>query len=204
MNRPVQVVVLLFCFVAGSCDSADTTVVAPDYPNAAAAIPDIPFIPTPNDVVDRMLELACIEKRDIVYDLGCGDGRILVEAAKKYGCRCVGCDIDPRRIGQSKENVKRAHVEDLVKVEQQDMFEVDLRQACVVFLYLSPRANVRLLPQLEKLPPGSRIISHQFGIRGIKPDKIVEVDSKEDHHKHKLFLWRTPLEQRTATNRKSP
>jgi SAM-dependent methyltransferase len=134
----------------------------------------------------------------MVYDLGCGDGRILVEAAKKYGCRGAGYDIDPRRVEESKENVKRGHVENLVKIEKQDVFGVDLRQASVVLLYLSPKANVRLFPQLEKLPPGSRIVSHQFEIRGIKPDNVIEVESKEDRHKHTLFLWKTPLEKRTA------
>ncbi len=151
-----------------------------------------------------MLDLACVTRRDLVYDLGCGDGRILVAAAKKYRCRGMGCDIDPRRVKQSKENVKRGHVENLVKIEKQDLFGVDLRHATVVVLYLSPRSNVRLLPQLEKLAPGSRIVSHQFEISGIKPDKVIEVESNEDHHKHTLFLWKTPLNEQTANDGRPP
>jgi hypothetical protein len=116
----------------------------------------------------------------------------------------VGYDIDPRRVEESKENVKTGHVESLVKIEKQDVLGVDLRRASVVFLYLSPRANVRLFPQLEKLAPGSRIVSHQFEIRGVKPDNVIEVESKEDHHKHALFLWKTPLEKQTASDGRPP
>ncbi len=163
-------------------------------------IPDILFIPTPKDVVVRMLELACATRRDMVYDLGCGDGRIVVEAARKYGCQGAGYDIDPRRVEESKENVKRARVENLVKIEKQDVFGLDLRRASVVVLYLSPNANVRLIPQLEKLRPGSRIVSHQFDIRGFKPDKVIEVESNEDHHKHTLFLWKTPLKKENLSD----
>ncbi len=117
----------------------------------------------------------------------------MVAAAKRYGCRAVGYDIDPRRVEQSRVNAKRAGVENLVKIERRDLFEVDLRRASVVVLYLSPKSNARLLPQLERLAPGSRIVSHQFDIRGIRPDKVIEVYSKEDRHRHTLFLWKTPL-----------
>jgi precorrin-6B methylase 2 len=204
MNRWIQVVALIFCVAGGPFAAAEPTTTTPADSNPAAAIPDILFIPTPSDVVDRMMELARVKKGDVVYDLGCGDGRILVAAAKKCGCRGVGFDIDPRRVEESEANVKKDGVENLVKIEKRDLFGVDLRPASVVVLYLSPKANALLLPQLEKLAPGSRIVSHQFDIREIKPDKVIEVNSKEDHHKHTLFLWKTPLKKRTLSDRRPP
>ena len=192
MNCAMQVAALAFCLTLATLLSAEAAAIAAD-PNEAAAIPDILFIPTPNDVAERMLELAGVKKEDVVYDLGCGDGRILVTAAKKYGCQGVGLDIDPRRVEESVANVKKNRVEQLVKIEKRDLFAIDLGRASVVILYLSPKSNARLLPQLEKLAPGSRIVSHQFEIPGIMPDQIIEVQSKEDHHKHNLFLWKTPL-----------
>ena len=191
----MQVVALIFGLAGGCTGPSDRTVVVPANRSAAAPIPDILFIPTPHDVVDRMLELARVTRGDLVYDLGCGDGRIVVAAARKYGCRAVGFDIDPRRVAESRENVRQNGVQGLVRIEERDLFGADLRQATVVVLYLSPKANIRLLPQLEKLAPGSRIVSHEFDIRGIKPDSVIELDSKEDHHKHTLFLWTTPLKK---------
>ena len=163
---------------------------------AAPAVPDVVYIPTPHDVVDRMLRLAEVTRRDVVYDLGCGDGRILVAAARKYGCRGVGFDIDLLRIEDARTNVRRGGVESLVQIEQQDLFRADLRPATVVVLYLCSEYNTKLLPQLEKLPPGSRIVSHQFGMDGMTPDKVVEETSAADGHKHTLYLWTTPLRKR--------
>jgi SAM-dependent methyltransferase len=197
MSGPMQVVALVFCFGSAALILAETSA-SPAEPKGSAAIPDILFIPTPNDVVDRMLELAGVKKQDLVYDLGCGDGRIVVAAAKKFGCRAMGVDIDPRRVEQSRVNAKKARVENLVKIEKQDLFLVDLRPASVVVLYLSPKANARLIPQLEKLAPGSRVVSHQFEIPGLKPDQVIEVQSKENRHKHTLYLWKTPLKKQTS------
>jgi len=162
--------------------------------------PDVVFVPTPNDVVDKMLELADVKKTDILYDLGCGDGRIIVAAAKKVGCRAIGYDIDPRRVKESRENVKKNQVEELVRIEQKDIFTLDLSEASVVTLYLLPRLNVKLIPQLRKLKPGSRIVSHDFRMKGIDPDKTVKITSKEDGNDHKIFLWTTPLKEPKKTS----
>jgi uncharacterized protein (TIGR03000 family) len=155
--------------------------------------PDVVFVPTPQAVVDRMLELANVTKDDVVYDLGCGDGRIVVTAAKKYGCKAYGFDVDPERIAESKENVKKNGVEDLVTIEKKDIFKLDLSKASVVTLYLLPSLNVKLVPQLEKLKPGSRIVSHAFDMEGYKPKEVVKV--KADGEEHRVFLWVTPLEK---------
>ncbi|MGD0896280.1 MAG: methyltransferase domain-containing protein [Thermoguttaceae bacterium] len=157
---------------------------------------DVVYVPTPNDVVAKMLELARVAKDDVVYDLGCGDGRIVVLAAKKYGCKGVGYDIDPQRIKECRANAEKYQVTDLVRFEQKDIFTLDLSKASVVTLYLLPDLNVRLIPQLEKLKPGSRIVSHDFSMKGhVKPDKVVTVQSKEDNVEHTLYLWTAPLKK---------
>ena len=170
---------------------------ANDSPDPART-PDVVYVPTPNDVVSKMLELAKVRKNDVVYDLGCGDGRIVVTAAKKYGCKAVGFDIDLERIFESRRNVRKNGVEDLVRIEDQNIFAVDLRPATVVTLYLLPSLNSKLVPQLEKLEPGSRIISHDFRIKGHEPDKIVNVESAEDKNSHRVFLWIAPLKRSEA------
>jgi precorrin-6B methylase 2 len=154
--------------------------------------PDVVYVPTPQEVVDKMLELAKVTKKDVVYDLGCGDGRIVVTAAKKYGCKAVGFDVDPRRIKASKENVEKNKVGGLVKIEQKDIFTLDLSPASVITLYLLPSLNVKLIPQLKKLKPGSRIVSHAFDMEGVKPDRVVRVPCK-DGVERTVYLWTTPL-----------
>lgn len=149
--------------------------------------PDVIFVPTPQAVVDRMLELADIKIDDVVYDLGCGDGRIVISAAKKYGVKAVGFDIDPKRVKESQENVRLNHLENLVTIKQQDIFELDLSKANVVTLYLLPSLNVRLIPQLEKMKPGCRILSHAFEMQGVKPDQVVHVGDRV------IYKWTTPL-----------
>jgi SAM-dependent methyltransferase len=156
--------------------------------------PDIYWVPTPQVVVDKMLEMAKVTRKDLVYDLGCGDGRIVVTAAKKYGCKAVGYDIDPERVKVSKEAVKKAKVGKLVKIEEADVFTLDLSKASVITLYLLPALNVKLIPQLEKLKPGSRIVSHDFDMKGVKPDKVVTLKDK-DGEEHKVYLWTTPLKK---------
>jgi len=157
--------------------------------------PDVVFVPTPQEVVEKMLELAKVTKKDLVYDLGCGDGRIVVTAAKKYGCKAVGYDINPVRVKESLENVKKNKVEKLVTIERKDIFKLDLSKANVITLYLLPSLNVKLIPQLEKLKPGSRIVSHDFAMAGVTPDKKVEVKSKEDERGHTVYFWTTPLKK---------
>jgi SAM-dependent methyltransferase len=156
--------------------------------------PDVIFVPTPQEVVDKMLELAEVKKDDLVYDLGCGDGIIVVTAAKKYGCKAVGFDIDPQRIKESNERVKKEGVEKLVQIKQEDIFTLDLSPASVVTLYLLRSLNAKLIPQLEKMKPGSRIVSHDFDMPGVKPKKHIMVELK-DGRKKPVYLWVTPLER---------
>jgi len=155
--------------------------------------PDVVFVPTPQAVVDKMLELAKVTKDDVVYDLGCGDGRIVVTAAKKYGCRAYGFDIDPKRVRESLENVETNGVSHLVTIQQQDIFALDLSPASVVTLYLLPSLNVKLIPQLDKLKPGSRIVSHAFDMKGVAPEAVVNVDG--DGYGRTVYFWTTPLKK---------
>jgi len=163
--------------------------------------PDVVFVPTPQKVVDKMLELAQVTKDDLVYDLGCGDGRIVVTAAKKYGCKAVGYDIARKRIKESLANVEKNNVEHLVRIEQKDIFTLDLSKANVVTLYLLPSLNVKLIPQLEKLKPGSRIVSHAFDMKGVKPDKVVTIpDENDDYGDRTVYLWTTPLKKEDVSD----
>jgi hypothetical protein len=155
--------------------------------------PDVVFVPTPPEVVAKMLELAKVTKDDVVYDLGCGDGRIVVAAAK-LGCRAYGFDVDPRRIKESQENVLENGVGRLATIAQKDIFTLDLSKASVVTLYLLPSLNVKLIPQLEKLQPGSRIVSHDFDMKGVTPDQVVEVNG-EGGYRHRVYLWTAPLKK---------
>ena len=159
--------------------------------------PDVIFVPTPDDVVAKMLEMADVKKTDLLYDLGCGDGRIVVTAAKKVGCKAKGFDVDPQRIKESLENVKKNKVGNLVKIEQKDIFTLDLSPANVVTLYLLPSLNVKLIPQLEKLKPGSRIVSHDFDMRGVIPDREEKFKDK-DGNSHTVYLWTTPLKKESS------
>jgi ribosomal protein L11 methylase PrmA len=151
------------------------------------------YLPTPQDVVERMLASAAISKNDLVYDLGCGDGRVLVTAAKTYGCRCRGYDVDPLRVRDSLRNARQHGVEELIEVERKDIFTLDLKEADVVFLYLLPELNVRLIPQLQQLKPGTRIVSHLFDMQGVTPDKVLHFNSSEDSSDHVVYVWTAPL-----------
>jgi SAM-dependent methyltransferase len=150
-----------------------------------------PYVPTPQDVVDRMLELAEVTSKDVVYDLGCGDGRIVITAAKKYGAHGVGVDIDPDRIRESEANAKMAGVEKLVSFKLQDATTVDVSSASVVTLYLLSASNLKLRPILTKqLKPGSRIVSHAFSMGDWDP---LKTDSFTDGNGYTrtLYLWKT-------------
>jgi SAM-dependent methyltransferase len=149
-----------------------------------------PYIPTPHDVVSRMLKLAKVTKDDVVYDLGCGDGRIVIAAAKQYGARGVGVDIDPKRIEESIANAKAAGVDELVEFRLQDALTVDVSPATVVTLYLLSSSNAKLRPILTRqLRPGARIIAHAFSMGPTWPaeeiDRFVSVDGNETT----LYLW---------------
>jgi SAM-dependent methyltransferase len=139
-------------------------------------IPEVPYVPTPEEVVMEMLKMAGVNQNDIVYDLGCGDGRIVITAAKVFGARGVGVDNDPNLIRQSHENARKAGVADRVRFIEQDLFETDIREATVVALYLLPELNLQLRPKLFRdLRPGSRIVAHEFDMGDWKPDNMAKM-----------------------------
>jgi len=157
--------------------------------------PDVIFVPTPQEVVDKMLEVAKVTEKDVVYDLGCGDGRIVCTAAKKYKCKAFGFDVDPRRIKDSEKTKSELtkEIQKLVTIEKKDIFKLDLSDASVVTLYLLPRLNVQLIPQLKKLKDGSRIVSHDFDMKGVTPDEGFPITVKAGDRNHTVFKWTTPL-----------
>ena len=141
-------------------------------------LPDVEFVPTPHEVVAEMLNMAEVTKEDVVYDLGCGDGRIVIAAAKHYGARGVGVDIDPQLIKVCRENARKAGVTNRVTFLLRDLFETELREATVVALYLTPELNLQLRPKLfRELKPGARIVSHDFDMGDWKPDAMREMQN---------------------------
>jgi precorrin-6B methylase 2 len=182
-----------FCSKSAAQEAVKEKAAAQEEEPKTIREPDVIFVPTPHEVVAKMLELADVKKTDVVYDLGCGDGRIVVAAAKK-GCKAFGFDIDPQRIKEARANVRKNKVEKLATIEQKDIFTLDLSKANVITLYLLPSLNVKLIPQLEKLKPGSRIVSHDFDMEGVKPDKVVDFKEK-DGASHTIYLWTTPLKK---------
>ncbi len=171
--------VLLFT----SCDFIQD--ITKDWTNGEAS-----FIPTPIEVVDRMLELAQVSKNDVVYDLGSGDGRIVIKAAKEYGARGVGIEIDPKLVKQSRAKAKEDGVSHLVEFRVQDVMKVDVSDATVVTIYLTSEFNSKLRPILEKqLRPGARVVSHDHETKGWTPDKV-EIMPGGLLHTHRIYLWR--------------
>jgi len=146
--------------------------------------PDVIYVPTPQEVVDAMLALAAVTSKDVVYDLGSGDGRIPITAAQKYGARAVGIDINPQRIKEANENLAKANVGDKVKFLNQDLFETDIKEATVVTLYLLPSLNLKLMPTLKALRKGTRIVSHSFDMGSEwRPEKKQDVNGK------RIYYW---------------
>ncbi|HEX4595998.1 MAG TPA: class I SAM-dependent methyltransferase [Bryobacteraceae bacterium] len=159
---------------------------------------DVPYVPTTEEAVQVMLKLADVKKSDVVYDLGCGDGRIVIAAAKEYGAHGVGIDINPERIQEAEANAKKAGIEKLVRFEENDLFDADIREATVVTLFLLESVNLKLRPKLLRdLKPGTRIVSNTFEMGDWKPDKEFSLDDLGDGEalSHKFFLWIVP--QRT-------
>ena len=147
-----------------------------------------PYSATPQEVVDRMLQMAAITKDDVVYDLGSGDGRIPITAAQKYGARATGIDINPQRIKEATENLKTSGMGDRVKFLNQDLFTTDISEATVVTLYLLPSLNLKLMPKLNKeLKPGTRIVSHAFDMGDAKPIETLNVNGRT------VYFWTTPI-----------
>ena len=161
---------------------------------------EVPYVTTPHDVVDKMLDLCQISQDDIVYDLGCGDGRIVIAAAQKYGCRAIGYDIDEQLIELSKQNARLAGVEDLVEFHARDIYEVDISEADVVTLFLRSHLNLRLLPQLSTLKEGSRVVSHNFDMPGVPAEQHFTMETQEDDNFHEVYYWKTPLKLDPAFN----
>lgn len=158
---------------------------------------DVIYLPTPRAVVDRMLEAADLKAGDVLYDLGCGDGRIVVTAARRYGVKAVGFDIDPERVRESRANAREAGVEDRVTIRRQDLFTADLSGASVVTLYLLPNLNARLLPKLAKLKPGSRVVCHSFDLRGVKPKRVEKVEVEKGGFRM-IYVYEVPWERDTG------
>lgn len=152
---------------------------------------DVPYVPTPYEVVNEMLRIAGVSKNDVLYDLGCGDGRIVITAASEIGCRGIGIDIDPQRIEESNNNAVKAGLTDKVKFLQQDLFEADFSEATVVTLYLLQTVNLELRPKiLRVLKPGTRIVSHDFSMKEWKADKSTDV--KLERRTHSVYFWIVP------------
>ena len=150
--------------------------------------PDVIFVPTPQEVVDAMLELAEVTESDVVYDLGSGDGRTPITAARTYGARGVGIDIDPQRIKEAMANLKTAGVADKVTFLNQDLFTTDISEATVVTLYLLPSLNLKLLPKLNgELAPGTRVVSHAFDMGDIEAEETQNVNGRT------IYLWTVPI-----------
>jgi SAM-dependent methyltransferase len=169
--------------------------------------PDVIYVPTPRKVVEEMLRMAELRPDDVVYDLGCGDGRIVIAAAQLRGVKAVGYDIDPERVKEARANVRAAGVEHLVRIEQADVFTLDLTGATVITLYLLPQLNVRLMPQLARLRAGARILSHNFDMRGAKPVEVRHVTVEpggdgdffvDEDGNHTVYKWVVPWEPDVA------
>lgn len=154
--------------------------------------PDVIFVPTPPEVVDAMLKLANVTSKDVVYDLGSGNGIIVVTAAEKYGARAVGIDIDPQRVKEANERIQKAGVQDKVTILNEDLFQADISEATVVTLYLLPSLNQKLIPKLNKeLKPGTRIVSQSFDMGDdYPPEKTVEVNGRS------VYLWTIPMKKK--------
>jgi len=189
MEKVAKIFVILLLFVSVNL-SANAAEKNDDDPDADEKM-DLLYLPTPEYIVDKMLELAQVKKGDVVYDLGCGDGRIVVRAAKKYGVRGVGIDLNPERVIESLENVKEHKVEKLVKIKQGNILKEDVRKASVVMLYILPDLMAKLEPVLLKqLKPGSRVVSHAFQMDEWKAEK--EITYEYEGANYNLYLYIVP------------
>jgi SAM-dependent methyltransferase len=199
MNRALAVTLaalglLAALVLSGPAPAAEADQQAQEKPKQIRTA-DCVYVPTPNDVVEKMLETAAVKKSDLLYDLGCGDGRIVVLAAKRYGCKAVGYEIVPELVEKGRKIIEKRKVEHLAKIKQEDIFKLDLSEPSVLALYLLPNMNIKLIPQLQKLKPGARIVAHDYPIGGIKADKTLTMISNEDNVKHTIFLYTVPLKK---------
>jgi len=194
MQRIVCTMTAALCLAAGAALYcwADKAAEKPSKPARPA---DCVYVPTPHDVTAKMLELAGVKKTDLVYDPGCGDGRIVITAAKKYGCKGIGFEINPDLVREARQNAKKRQVDHLVEIKQEDIFTLDYSKASVVAMYLLPGMITKLLPRLEQLKPGARIVAHDYFIAGVKADKVVTLTSNEDNVKHTIYSYTVPLKK---------
>jgi hypothetical protein len=178
---PLTVALMLLVAVAGA--QSPTTIEKKPL--------DVPYVPTHESLVDEMLNMARVGSSDVLYDLGSGDGRIVITAARKFGTRGVGYDLDPERVSEARENARRAGVTDRVRFEQQDIFTAKIADATVITMYLLPDVNLRLRPKLlSELKPGTRIVSHNYDLGDWQPVQRKEMDVSGVNHT--LFLWIVP------------
>jgi SAM-dependent methyltransferase len=180
--------------VRGAAALAGLTLAPASMPAARAALPTVPYVSTPRDVVERMLAMARVGAHDTVYDLGCGDGRIVIEAARRHGARGVGIDLDPERIREARANARQAGVQERVRFRQADLFATDFSPASVVMLYLLFEVNLKLMPRLwQQLRVGSRVVSHDFHMGAQwAPEQIVRIRDKT------LYAWTIKPELKAA------
>lgn len=177
---------------AGNKPAPAAKTTAKPAPAAAQPALDVPYVPTHEMVLDEMLKMAQVKGGDVLYDLGSGDGRIPIAAAKRFGTRGVGIDLDPRRIAEANENARQAGVTDKVKFVAGDLFQFNFSQASVVTLYLLPEVNLKLRPQLlSQLKPGTRVVSHNYHMGDWKPARTKKVTTP-DGVDHYVFFWRVP------------
>ena len=182
---------ILCAIVAAGWAAASGCAQAPGTAPPALREPDVRYEPTLMEVVQAMLWLARVSAGDVVFDLGCGDGRIVITAARQFNARGVCVDIDPRRIAESRENARRAGVTDRIRFRNEDLLATDIRDATVVMLFLSAELNLALRPKLlRELKPGSRIVSHWHGMGDWNPQEVVQVWS--DGHERAVYLWIVP------------
>ncbi len=210
----VTAVALFAAVIVAACAAPQKAEVKQDPPQAQQQVTpeaskqtkevkrDVPYVPTPQNVVDEMLRLAGVTKGDVVYDLGCGDGRLVITAVNKFGAsRGFGVDIDPQRIEESNANAKAAGVTDRVRFAVQDLFQTDLKDATVVTLYLLPEVNLKLRPKLlSELRPGTRVVSHSFDMGDWKPQKAITVQPGGQ----RLYLWTIPAKTSQSTPTATP
>ena len=205
----LRLLIVTCAFLAASCTEPQTaqsnnsanansnlTVAAPNTSPTTAKIDtapklDVPYVPTHEKVVDEMLSMAEVKGSDVLYDLGSGDGRIPITAAKRFGTRGVGIDLNPQRIKEANENAKKAGVTDKVTFKQGDIFKEDFSEATVVTLYLLPEVNLKLRPQILNMKPGTRVVSHNYDMGDWKPEKSKEIETP-DGTTHYVYFWRVP------------
>lgn len=186
-----QAVVFLGLLAAQGRCAESVSAQSPD--ERPSRMPDCVYVGTPYDVATKMVDMAGLKRGERVADPGCGDGRVLIAAARRYGCQGTGYELDPRLAAEARQIAKKRGVSELVDIQIKDIFTVDYDQYDVVLMYLLPDMIARLLPEFEKLKPGSRLVAHDYGIRGIEPDRAVSFISNEDNVEHTVFLYTLPL-----------